>query len=445
MSIVRSPVRSVVRSPVQGVFGGSASLLEQATSALGNVAPYHWLDFIANRALYASVDVGNVTQATGYSFTRASDGYYTNSDGTLTNFASGALRRGDRGVLIEGARTNLIFRSQEFGTTWTVQRTTVTENTIAAPDGTTTADTMLETVDNGNHGVFQNITKAASSITYALSCHIKPNGRDWAILQLTGPGETNRVRVWFDLTGSGTVGSNVAAGTGFSFVSASIQALANGWYRCVAVITGDTDTSHTLHIRPATGDTLIAYAGDITKGLYLWGAQLEAASFASSYIPTVAASATRAADSLLYTAGVSYPLSLWAEFERSADTGGTELVMVVDDGDLSDYASMTVDGTDLLNSVMVRASVSQGGSAVTGATAALTVYKGAVRFNTNSIMAARGGTLGLEDTVATLAATPTTIRLGAYAGGINYSFQYLRKIAIFNSALTDAQLQTVST
>jgi hypothetical protein len=142
---------------------------------------------------------------------------------------------------------------------------------------------------------------------------------------------------------------------------------------------------------------------------------------------------------------VSYPLSLWAEFERSVDTGGTELVMVVDDGDLSDYASLTVDETDRQNSVMVRASSSQGGSAVTGSLAALTVYKGAVRFNTNSIMAARGGTLGLEDTVATLAATPTTIRLGAYAGGINYSFQYLRRIAVFNSALTDAQLQTVST
>jgi hypothetical protein len=441
MSIVRSPVRSVVRSPVQGVFGGSASLLEQATSALGNVAPYHWLDFIANRALYASVDVGNVTQATGYSFTRASDGYYTNSDGTLTNFASGALRRGDRGVLIEGARTNLIFRSQEFGTTWTVQRTTVTENTIAAPDGTTTADTMLETVDNGNHGVFQNITKAASSITYALSCHIKPNGRDWAILQLTGPGETNRVRVWFDLTGSGTVGSNVAAGTGFSFVSASIQALANGWYRCVAVITGDTDTSHTLHIRPATGDTLIAYAGDITKGLYLWGAQLEAASFPSSYIPTVAASATRAADSLLYTAGVSYPLSLWAEIERAVDTGGDEEILrVAFDG--NERSSLSVRSTgDLARAIQRTGAADVADLTVGGALAVNVVHKMAARFALNSVRLACAGTLSTEDTVAAVPTNPVTLTIGQSGT----PFGYIRRAAVFNSALTDAQLQTVST
>ncbi len=254
--------------------GTPAFLAYSAKTYLGGVAPYHWLDFINNRALYAGADVGNVTQATGYSFSRASQGYYTNADGTLTLFGY-----------------NLLLQSQTFGTTWTAQRTTVTENTIAAPDGTTTADTVLETVDNGSHGVFQAITKAASSITYALSCHIKPNGRDWAILQLDSAGETNRVRVWFDLTGSGAVGSNVAAGTGFSFVSASIQALANGWYRCVAVITGDTNTTYTSHVRPATADATVSYVGDITKGLYLWGAQLDQAAQATAYVPTTSAAA----------------------------------------------------------------------------------------------------------------------------------------------------------
>jgi hypothetical protein len=182
------------------------------------------------------------------------------------------------------ARRNLLTYSEQFDdVTWNKQRTTVTANAVTAPDGTTTADAVFETVDNGAHGVYQSITKAAFATTYAVSCYVKPNGRDWAILQLSGPGETNRVRVWFDLSGSGAVGSNVVVGTGFSFVSASIQALADGWYRCTTVITGDTSTTYTAFVRTTTGDTAVTYVGDITKGLYLWGAQLELGSTATTY------------------------------------------------------------------------------------------------------------------------------------------------------------------
>jgi hypothetical protein len=417
--------------------GTPAFLAYSAKTYLGGVAPYHWLDFINNRALYAGADVGNVTQATGYSFTRASDGYYTNSDGTLTSFASGALRRGDRGVLIEGARTNLCLQSQTFdNASWSVFQSAVSADQTTAPDGTSTADKLTELASLNGHQIFPttNIT-VASATAHTFSVFAKAAERSWLFLEDT---QRTSSGAWFQLSGAGTVGTRQANNT-----TATITALANGWYRCSITYTTSTTTAST-RAYTSTGDGVSVYTGVVASGLYIWGAQLEAASFPSSYVKSEAAASTRAADVLTYTAGVSYPLSLWAEFERSADTGGTELVMVVDDGDLSDYASLTVDSTDRLNSIMVQASSSQGGSAVTGTLAALTVYKGAVRFNTNSIMAARGGTLGLEDTVATLAATPTTIRLGAYPGGINYSFQYLRRIAVFNSALTDAQLQTTT-
>jgi hypothetical protein len=94
---------------VVGLVGGT--LLDDATSYLNGVAPFHYADFISNRMLYAGVDVGTVAGGTGYSFTRASVGTYRNADGTTTQFSSGQLRRGDRGVLIEGARTNLFLNS----------------------------------------------------------------------------------------------------------------------------------------------------------------------------------------------------------------------------------------------------------------------------------------------------------------------------------------------
>src|SRR5690606_26253212 len=56
-------------------------------------------------------DVGNVDDTPNWSFTRATVGTYVNSDGSIATFSSGQLRRGDRGVLIEGARTNLFLNS----------------------------------------------------------------------------------------------------------------------------------------------------------------------------------------------------------------------------------------------------------------------------------------------------------------------------------------------
>jgi hypothetical protein len=67
-------------------------------------------DFVDNSYMRAGV----VTTNAGLTVTRASTGYAETSDGRLVSFASGVLRRTDKGVLVEDARTNLLLRSQEF-------------------------------------------------------------------------------------------------------------------------------------------------------------------------------------------------------------------------------------------------------------------------------------------------------------------------------------------
>jgi hypothetical protein len=428
-----------------GVLGGDANvalsvggLLSSAKTYLNGVEPYHYADYINNRMLYAGADVGTVADGTGYNFTRASAKYYTNSDGTLRLIPSGELPIGDRGTLIEGARTNLLLRSQEFdNASWTKSNATVTANSVTAPDGTMTADVMVDVVSAGQPLIAQaqNITNTAHSYTVFVK---KPAGSaaDWVDLRIVDGG--NARNCYVNLS-DGTIGS---VGTDSR---ASVESLGDGWWR----ITHHRDviistTALSCRIYPATGNGVTAWTGTGVDTLYLWGAQLEAGSFPSSPIPTTSSSATRAADVLTYTAGVSYPLSLWAEFERAVHTATGEVQIQVDNNSDAHRFLLGVDSSQRAQGFAAASNVTQANINVTGTIALGAVTKVAGRCNTNSVQIARGGSLSTEDTVVTLPSTPTIFRVGATSAATFQSFGYIRRLAIFNSALSDANLETVT-
>ena len=89
---------------------GGRSLLSIATAQLGT-APLHYWDFAANRALFNGVDVGAITSTPGWGFSRATVGTAEDLAGNIIQFASGQLRRTDKGVLIEETRINLFLNS----------------------------------------------------------------------------------------------------------------------------------------------------------------------------------------------------------------------------------------------------------------------------------------------------------------------------------------------
>jgi hypothetical protein len=417
--------------------GTPAFLAYSAKTYLGGVAPYHWLDFINNRALYASVDVGNVTQATGYSFTRASDGYYTNSDGTLTLFGSGALRRGDRGVLIEGSRTNLLVRSQEFDdAAWGKPNATVTANATTAPDGTLTADRVTFTAPTSTNSVSQNVTVAAGA--YTASVFLKYVNTQWVQLfypssQFTG-GVAN-----FDLI-NGVIGSTVSG-------TATITALGNGWYRCGLTRTsagaGSVAVCQTV---PVSSGAAGRFGSEVAGSYDIWQADFEAGSFPSSPIVTTTASATRAADVLTYTAGVSYPIQLWSEFERAVDTGVPEGIVQVDASSRAQRANMNISG---VNADRLTAGTT-GGVSAAGSTMGVNVTvgantKAAGRYQSGNVLVAQNGSLGTASTDPNnIPSTPDTLRIGDAGSAANPLFGYIRRIAIIQGAGTDAQLQSMT-
>jgi hypothetical protein len=190
------------------------------------------------------------------------------------------------GLLVEESRTNLLLRSEEFdNASWSVAGGAVaTAGTAIAPNGTATADTLTDT--NGttaNPSVFQTVT-LADSTTYTISCYLK-----------AGTKSTARVGIR-DKAGNVIVSDfNLTAGTTSvgSAVFSSIQPVGSGWYRCIVVANSSTGaTSQRGLIYLDVG----SYTQDGTGTLLVWGAQLEAGAFPTSYIPTTSATVTRSAD-----------------------------------------------------------------------------------------------------------------------------------------------------
>jgi hypothetical protein len=101
--------------------------------------------------------------------------------------------------------------------------------------------------------------------------------------------------VWFDLS-TGSVGTETAGFTG------QIESIGNGWYRCSIVFTTDaSDTSGNIgHYAASADNNNLLEDLDGTSSILIYGAQLEAGSTPSSYIPNAGTSGgvTRAAETL---------------------------------------------------------------------------------------------------------------------------------------------------
>jgi len=181
-------------------------------------------------------------------------------------------------LLLEPQRTNLVTWSEQFNNAaWTKQEVNVTANAAIAPDGTQSADNIVPTAISGTHQIFS--SALVSSSQCAMSVFAKANGYSTFQMLDRASGSNGAV---FNLA-NGTV-TNAGSGTG------TITAMGNGWYRCTAVAT-------TTGVRFYVPTSASNFTGDGTSGVLLWGAQLEAGAYATSYIPTLSTSVTRVAES----------------------------------------------------------------------------------------------------------------------------------------------------
>jgi len=423
--------------------GGTKSLLSVATARLGT-APLHYWDFTANRALFSSVDVGAVTSTPNWGFSRALTGYAQTLAGTLVSFGSGVPRITNKGLLVEEARTNLLLQSQTLATApWIPFQSSVTADATTAPDGTTTADKLVEdTTASSTHFHQQIVTLTASVQTFSIYAKAAERSQISIFVPTSAFADVTFRAASFDLTGAGSTFSLLGAGA-----TASIEALAGGWYRCILNVPATLAVSANIQYGMLVSNSP-TYTGNGTSGVFLWGAQVEAATTPSSYIPTTTVTVTRPVDSASLTSpSVAYPLSAYAEFNRTmASFPSNTIAFNLDDGSAGERTTIIVDAT----ASTIQPFVAVGGPVVystniSPALAANTTTKVAIRVGAASIRSARDSVLQVDSGAVGVPLTPTRLFFGMNPSAAAQLNGYLLRVAIFNTALADAALQRATT
>ena len=259
-----------------------------------------YLDFanVRYRASPTSPVIRDPTAFPGWSYSRTGAGFAEDLSGLLVPFASGVYRRTNKGLLVEPASTNLALRSQEWATSpWGTTGATVSADVTSAPDGSMTADKIIEGAASGNHNASQSVTVGNVPVTY--SVYVKAAERTKVQVSMsdltTGDAGTN-----VDLS-TGTLSSTGLAVGSWTAVSQAIQSLGNGCFRVTVTATKGAGTQVAFRVGLLNASGSLSYTGDGASGAFGWGAQLEQAGFATSCIPTTTAAATRAADAVAFT------------------------------------------------------------------------------------------------------------------------------------------------
>lgn len=222
--------------------------------------------------------VDAVTGASLVTFTRASSGTFVGSDGLIKTATTNEPRfdhnptTGESlGLLVEEARTNNLLQSEDFSSTWTLSNIAVTANSVVAPDGTTTADTIAPPADGLTTTRFlrQNpVLTTQQAYTFSVFVKVGTATTNGINLYVSDSTATNNFRANFNLFTLTTS----PGGTGWAVPTATIVPYSNGWYRCI--LTGVTSTVH-VSLRAQIYLNVFGSTPDTYGSIHVWGAQLE--------------------------------------------------------------------------------------------------------------------------------------------------------------------------
>ena len=390
----------------------------------------------------------SITSKTTY--TRASTATYYDANGTLQTAAVDAPRfdhdpvTGERlGILLEEQRTNLVTYSEQFDNVdWAKGSSTVTANAVTAPDGTTTADKLVEVSSTGEH--LLRISCSFGAGEYTASIYVKAAERSGILLRPVhiGANEGATSETTVDLI-AGTVSTPAGGGT-----SSTITDVGGGWYRVslTLAVTGTLTTTQ-FGVQLADGGGNSIYTGDGTSGIYIWGAQLEVGSFPTSYIKTEASQVTRSADDLSIT-GTNFSdfyNQTEGTFVMDLDySGGSPAPPVLFSAGTSFSDTFYISQPSAnLGLTLIEGGVSQYSGA--GIAAPSDQFKLAIALKQDDMaFVIDGGTVSTDTSGTIPTVTNLTLARASWTAG-NYACTHIKSLTYYPRRLTNAQLQSLTT
>ena len=419
--------------------------------------------------LYSQIPT-NTDNRGDFTVTRNTTATRFTSAGLLESVASGIPRldyytsggtAGCPALLVEPAATNLSFNSADFTAsgTWTSGANTISANVTATldPAGTNTAEKIIPTAVSTTHFIssVQSIA-ITSGTTYTLSVFAKAGGYDFLrvafsteIMPASNRGAS------FNLT-SGTVGDTQAG------VTARIENYGNGWYRCsisrAATISATPSSPFFFNSQNSDSATSVTFTGDGTSGAFLWGAQLETGSVATSYIPTTAGTGSRSADVISVSGAVSGSIgqtagTAYLEIVAVSGTNSGRVLSLTESGaPTNNRIAFTIDASNHRLEVIVRSSGSITNGSI-GSSAATLLVNGV-----NKIAYAYDGVAGsnaLAINGSVVATNSQTLAFTQALSRVNVAIlesdltvatnQRIRAVALYTTRLTNAELATLTT
>ena len=335
-------------------------------------------------------------------------------------------------LLLEGQRTNVLVHSTNFSGGWALDDATKVSNSTTSPDGTVNAITLIGNTNASRHHIRQG---AAGSVTASLSVFAK--AKELRYLQIATINTISQY-VNFDVS-NGTIGT-----VGSAFTDAKIEDYGNGWYRCSVTSTNQYNAMYISLVSSLTSSWLESWTmSNNTDGLYLYGAQLEQGSYATSYIPTSGSTVTRTSD-VCNNAGTSATFNstegvLFAEIAALADDG-TNRRLSISDGTTSNRVLIAYNTI----SNQIQAIINSGTVNITHIVSDVKSFiKIGFKYKENDCALWVNGVQVATDTNATMPLGLNKLQYNDGGGGLPF-YGKTKQLMVFNEALSDEELSDLT-
>ena len=386
-------------------------------------------------------------------FTRASSGTYLDSDGVLKTATTNTPRieydaDGNRlGLLIEEARTNLEVYSNDFTQWVNAESTDSLVSGVTNPFGSASIAKLVASGNAIPHSLTNIAVNTTSGTVYTHSVYAKAGEYDYIGVALAGTSFAGEVVALFNLAN----GTLVAVDNGSTSVvkATSINPVGNGWYRCSVSADASATSTGGPRIIVQPNDTINSTAaGDGASGIYIYGAQLEAGSFATSYIGTSGATATRSADvASIPTSAFGYNqkagtvVVTGCKIDRVSTIAGTDITtlskVAFNTNDATRVFYRASGATGFFNTVSASQNVDLSPTGVLAAGQNLNI---AFTYSEDDFATVANGGTVLTDTSGVVA-EHTVLQIGA---GQQYLNGHIKSVQYYPRRLTNAQIQRLT-